>query len=276
MRFPAAPFLLKSVNNSNGKRRKRTMRKMMLLVSAAIFAATTAFAAHPLITDDTGTQGKGKFQLELLGEHARESDDGTTAKTTEIWTVLSYGLADDIDLILGVPFQSYRIKEEGLPDSSERGFSDVSLEMKWRFYEKDGLSFGLKPALTLPTGNEEKLLGPGKAGYSLHFLASKELGAWEFHTNLGYIRNENKLDERENLWEASIAAGVEVAEGLKLVGNLGIERSADRLVDRDPAFILGGIIYALTENIDVDLGIRAGLNRPGSDYAVLTGIAWRF
>jgi hypothetical protein len=109
----------------NGKRRERAMRRMMLLVLAASFATTTAFAAHPLITDDTGTQGKGKFQLELLGEHARESDDGVEAKRTEIWTVLSYGLKDDLDLILGVPFQWYRIEEEGLPDSSERGFSDV-------------------------------------------------------------------------------------------------------------------------------------------------------
>ena len=36
----------------------------------------TVFAAHPLITDDTGTQGKGKFQLEVNGEYAHEDEDG--------------------------------------------------------------------------------------------------------------------------------------------------------------------------------------------------------
>ena len=32
-----------------------------------IFMTGTAFGAHPLITDDAGTNGKGKFQMELTG-----------------------------------------------------------------------------------------------------------------------------------------------------------------------------------------------------------------
>jgi hypothetical protein len=30
------------------------------------------------------------------------------------------------------------------------------LELKWRFFEKDGLSFALKPGIAFPTGNEKK------------------------------------------------------------------------------------------------------------------------
>ena len=32
-----------------------------------------AQAAHPLITEDTGTQGRGKFQLELTAESGRDN-----------------------------------------------------------------------------------------------------------------------------------------------------------------------------------------------------------
>ena len=36
-------------------------RKLLLSILTVLFSAGTAVAAHPLITDDAGTQGKGKF-----------------------------------------------------------------------------------------------------------------------------------------------------------------------------------------------------------------------
>jgi len=44
------------------------MFRRILLVLIITLTNTAAFAAHPLITDDTGTQGKGKFQLEVNSE----------------------------------------------------------------------------------------------------------------------------------------------------------------------------------------------------------------
>lgn len=42
--------------------------------------AGTAFAAHPLITDDTATQGKGKFRIEVNSEftYGKVSGEGIT------------------------------------------------------------------------------------------------------------------------------------------------------------------------------------------------------
>jgi hypothetical protein len=40
-----------------------------LIFVAIPFIACASWAAHPLITDDAGTQGKGKFQLELNGQY---------------------------------------------------------------------------------------------------------------------------------------------------------------------------------------------------------------
>ncbi len=243
---------------------------LLLLVNAG-----ETFAAHPLITDDTGTQGRGKFLLEVNSEFAHEDEDGTKVDTFEVAPTLSYGILDNIDLVLGVPFQSIRTKEEG-ETFTESGISDISLEVKWRFYEKDGLSLALKPGISLPTGDEEEGLGAGRAGYSLFFITSKEIEPWAFHLNLGYIRNENKAEERKNLWHASFAGTVEVAKDLKLAGNIGIEKNTDRTVETDPAFILGGVIYSITENLDIDFGIKGGLNKPETDYSLLAGIAWRF
>jgi hypothetical protein len=245
------------------------------------------FAAHPLITDDTGTQGKGKFQVEVNSEfnYDKEKEDGLTTKETggEIGTILSYGVLDNIDIVLGMPFQWFRIREKNEETTKQResGISDLSLEVKWRFFEKEGLSFALKPGINLPTGNEKKGLGNGRPSYTLTFITSKEIGPWALHLNLGYMRNEYKLREdkeanRKDIWHVSLASEVEMVKDLKLVGNIGMERNSEKALSRHPAFILGGLIYSISENIDVDFGVKAGLNKPETDFALLSGIAFRF
>lgn len=253
-------------------------RKIVLVVSLFTFyfsLFTVSHAAHPLITDDTGTQGKKNFQLELNSEFAHEAEDGAKEDAFEFSSVLSYGLADAVDIVLGIPYQHLRLQGDG-QKNTEDGLSDISLELKWRLYEKDGLSLALKPGITLPTGDDERGLGAGKVTYSAFFITSKEIEPWAFHLNLGYIRNENKADERKNLWHASLAATVEAIKNLTVAANVGIERNVDSNVNTHPAFILGGVIYSLSDNLDIDAGIKAGINKPETDYSVLAGLAWRF
>ena len=263
---------------------KRVLIGFWMVLTMFIYS-TTAFAAHPLITDDTGTQGKGKFQVEVNSEfnYDREKEEGVTTKETggEIAAILSYGILDNIDIVLGMPFQMLKIKEDDELTSRERGISDLSLEVKWRFYEKDGLGFALKPGITLPTGNEKKGLGNGRPSYGLAFITTKELGPWAFHFNLGYTRNEYKLREdkeanRKDIWHVSLASVVEVVKNLKLVGNIGMERNPEKASSKHPAFILGGLIYSISENVDIDIGVKGGLNKPETDFTILAGIAFRF
>ena len=105
---------------------------------------TVSYAAHPLITDDTGTQGKGKFQLEVNGEYGHDKDNGVTTKTTQAAASLSYGVTDPVDIVLGIPYQHIRTKDSETVMTND-GISDMSIELKWRFYETDGFSFALKP-----------------------------------------------------------------------------------------------------------------------------------
>jgi hypothetical protein len=241
----------------------------------SLLISSSVFAAHPLITDDAGTQGKGKFQLEVNGEYEHEKEDGLTENTTQIAATLSYGISDPLDIVLSVPYQFMR-NEDSEMSADEDGFSDLTLEAKWRFYEHEGLSFALKPGITLPAGDDEKGLGAGRATYHLFLIASKEIEPWAFHLNLGYIRNENKVDDRKNIWHVSLASTVEVIKDLTLVANIGIEKDTDRYSDENPAFILGGMIYSLSENFDIDFGIKGGLTKPESSLTFLSGISYRF
>jgi hypothetical protein len=241
----------------------------------ACLLSSQAFAAIPLITDDTGTQGKGKFQLELFGEYASDKEEIVTNKNSNFSATLTYGIIDPVDIILTVPYASWRT-ENSESAAKGNGIGDMSFEAKWRFYEKDGFSFALKPGFTFPTGDHEKDLGTGKMTYHLFVIASKEMNPWAFHINLAYIRNENKEDDRKNIWHASLAATVDVMKNLKLVGDLGVESNPERSSTNPPAYLLGGLIWSLRENFDIGLGVKGGLTKPEPDIAIRGGITWRF
>lgn len=233
-----------------------------------------SYAAHPLITDDSGTQGQGRYQLELNGEFGKDKEAGAKTETVDIKTIISYGVTENIDLVLTLPYQKIKIKEEEWIESSE-GVSDIGLELKWRLYEKGGWSLALKPGLTLPTGNEDKGLGTGKVTLSLFFITTYEQSPWAVHFNAGYIRNENIIEERKDIWHLSMACTYEVIEDLKIVGNIGIERNTEKESSTDPAFILVGLIYSLSKDLDIDTGVKVGLNEAETDYSLLAGLAWR-
>lgn len=244
------------------------------LFFGSLACSAAAFAAQPLITDDAGTMGSGKAQLELTGQYGHDRENGGTSTETEGAATLTYGLTDAVDLVLGLPYQ--HLKNEEADTTTESGISDASLDVKWRFYEQDGFSLAVKPGITLPTGDDEKGLGSGKATYKLFFISSKEIAPWAFHLNLGYIRNENTQGDEKNLWHASFAATVAMAEHLTAVANIGVERNPDRLADSEPAFLLGGLIYTLSEGLDLDCGIKYGLTDSETDYTVLAGVTWKF
>jgi len=258
---------------------KNWSAKGLMLVAALLFACPS-WAAHPLITDDTGTQGKGKFQLELNGQYDwDDEDDGDVSVDytgAETAATLSFGIAENVDLVLSLPYLWGKEKDDDVTFYDENGIGDTTLEAKWRLFEQNGFSLALKPGISFPTGDDDKGLGSGKIGGHLFMIASQEIDSWAFHANLGYIRNENDFDEQKDIWHASLAATWEVIKDLKLVVNVGIERNPDDEADDDPAFLICGIIYSINENLDIDLGMKYGLTDSEADISALAGLAFRF
>ena len=117
-----------------------------LFWAAAFVAAAPAYAAHPLITEDTGTQGKGRWQLEANAESTRSDEGGGQVRGFQPAATLSYGVAENIDLQLTQPW--LREKAAGVV---VKGPLDTSVDVKWRFFEKGALGLALKPGVTLAT-----------------------------------------------------------------------------------------------------------------------------
>ena len=252
------------------------MKKYLSITAMLILLSeTSTFASHPLITDDAGTQGQGNAQLEINGEYAHNEETGITEEGAELAPTLTYGLTDSVDLVLTVPFQSLKVKEAGV-SVSESGLADSAVELKWNFYNNDNLGLALKPGLTLPTGNEDKGLGVGKSGYGAFLIGSLDQSPFMVHTNIGYFRNENKLGERENIWHGSLASEFAVSDALTAVANIGLETNPDPQTDTPPAFLLGGLIYSINDELAIDGGVKFGLNNPEIDYSFLAGMSLAF
>ncbi|EAT59064.1 transporter [Chlorobium ferrooxidans] len=257
------------------------MLKKSAVFIFTLLVSTNAYATHPLVTDDTGTQGKGKFQIEINSEFASDSRDGGTEKehSGEAAAALSWGIADNIDLVTALPEKWLSIKSNGITSQDASGIGDMTIEMKWRFFDDEttGLSFALKPGITIPTGNAQKGLGSDLFQESLLLIATRAARLGAVHCNLGYSRIEKGDDNaRNHIWHASIGTEINVTGDLRAVLNSGIETNEAKASKKHPAFLLGGVICAVAESLDLDFGLKYGLNEAETDTAFLAGLAARF
>lgn len=262
----------------------RTILTLSLLAALSLLASPSR-AAHPLATDDAGTQGAGRRQLELTAEHGRDASasggPSAVAHAGEAALGLAVGLSGTVDLLLALPTAWSRSRLDGALVHDQAGFADAALEVKWRFFERGGFSAAVKPRLSLPTGDPRAGLGTGRPGYGLTLIASQGAGPVTLHANAGWSRADFVLPEdaaakRPEGWCASLAAAARVAKGLQLVADVGAGSPAARDATTWPAFAILGAVWTPRAALDLDFGVRAGLNGPETDLALLAGAAVRF
>jgi hypothetical protein len=225
-------------------------------------AAIDARAAHPLITEDTGTQGAGRYQLEFFAE---ELEERATRRDLEVYTgVLSHGIAETADVRGSVP----------LHRSGPDGVGDASLDLKWRFFERNALSFAFMPGITLPTGDERDGRGTGKITWGSLIILSYQPGAIGVHAHAGFRRNENKLGRRESLRQLAAAATYRIGD-VRFVGEL--TRETNPVPGGGTVrYTTIGAIWSMTRDIDLDIGWRNGNGNAPVDEALLLGATVRW
>lgn len=286
-----------------GKRRgKKALRRRRcgalgfcasLASALCLFPPQPAWAAHPYITDDSGTQGAGNGQLELLAERVRHDRSANTPggavyryrKVAAFNPVLTYGLRDNLDFALGANHVRDRAWENGVLASSAAGTGDSTLELKWRFYQENGLSLAFKPGLILPTGDENRGLGTGRLSFGLNAILTYEAKPWVWLANLAYTHARYRLPQdasanHRHLWRVSAGFGYSLREDLRLVGEAGARTNPAKddpfLPGRNGHFAMLGLIYSPSSRLDLDVGLRRSLNSGEADRALLLGATFRW
>ena len=212
---------------------------------AAFFlsAATSALASHPLITEDTGVLGAGRFQVELHGERVR--DEGR--RTSHGALVFSYGVSDEADFQLELP----------------EGDDPAAVSVKWRFLERDAVRLVLKPDV-----HED-------GGWAANFVAGYEIGRVELLAHAGYLRNRT-AGERRSLTHASAAAVLAATRRLKLVLDFSRDTNPDPDSRTPLREVVYGLTYELSRHAELGLGLKRGRSEPADDRALLAGVKLRF
>jgi predicted porin len=262
---------------------KQQKRMLSILTILILVSAGTSFAAHPLVSDDAGTLGKGIVQVELNGDisYDKETANGSTTKSNgaQIATTVGVGVADKIDLTLGFTRPWSAGDVDGI-SFSNAGSADFSMSMKWQVFEREGFSIAVKPQL-----GYSNVVNSSASDYSMIYalgvVLTKEIEPFALHLNLGYAYTDYNLAEvrdttRSSVGSFSLGATYELNKKLKLVADFGASTSKDKTSDDMPVFALAGTIYSINKNIDLSVGAKLGLTRPETDVTATFGITIKF
>jgi len=98
----------------------------LLLPLALVFSCVgSAQAAHPLITEDTGTQGPESHQIEFNADWATDVHDWTRMANL----TYTQGVVDGLDLFINTS------STWGAPAGESTGLNDLSIGAKWIFFD---------------------------------------------------------------------------------------------------------------------------------------------
>jgi hypothetical protein len=257
----------------------------VLLVTAMILTviASPAQAMHPLLSDDTGTQGPAGVLVESSINYLKDNE----FKSIVVPVAVTVGLGETMDAAVEMPYLS--LHPSPATGNNESGLSDVIFRFKHRFYEQEKKiggreqfeqSLAYQVAFSQPTGKDEKGLGAGTARWGARLISTTEWESVEFNANLGYessgkaLRRGNvSFDDAVSL---SIAAKYERPKPWEPVVELAVTRVKRPDAVTHIATILVGLIYEPSEKFYLDGGVRAGLNERSEDYALLAGFGYKF
>jgi hypothetical protein len=238
-----------------------------ILLAGSALVAGPVHAAHPLLTEDPGTQGTGKFELELGAQRDREG--GATASL--FGPQLSGGVLENLDLIVRPTWLDVR----GGAEIDGRGMGDTALGFKWRFLEAGPFAFGIRADVDLPTGSEAKGLGTGKVAPHAVLIAAWNAEPFAVYANADY-RRDPLVGDRANLWGGSVAVVLTATERWRFSVEAGVFTNPVPSGSATLAVARFGAILTVTPWLDVDVGYQAPLNRAAPDQVVLVGATLRW
>ena len=244
---------------------------------------------RPMDTDGPGatespyTVDAGHFQIELTFLAYAAETDSFEGEPYELEAsailpmILKVGLFNRLDLQLVLePYLAVR-ERLGTNEVFTRGFGDTTLRLKYNFWGNDDgpTAFAVMPYVKFPTSKEG--LGNNSVEGGLILPLSAGLPA-EFWLGLT-TRFDAVRDQAESGYHAEFVNSIAV--GHDLFGNLFgyVEFFSAVSTERDSRWVgtfNTGLIYNLTEDVQLNAGANTGVTRSADDWNAFFGLAWRF
>ena len=175
--------------------------------------AVLAQGGPPLITDDPGTPGDGKWEINV----AFEAEKRRTQRSYAIPLLdINYGLGDRLQLKYEVPWLV--LDERGT--HTRAGLGNSALGVKWRFFDQDKHRIDMSIYPQLEFNNSSSAVDRGLVDKGLEFVLpfqmEKSFGPISLNPEFGYVFHEYD----DNAWIYGLALGYEASSKLELLGEI--------------------------------------------------------
>lgn len=253
-----------------------------LLPAAAAAQERSYCPDRPGIGTPACTMTPGQFSLELgLGDWTLERGEGQRQDSFTLGdALLRYGIADHAEVQVGWTMLGFARTRDSVSHTVDHrsGTSDMTLALRRNLVNPDGsgVSLALMPYVSLPVGRSP--LGAGDWGAGMLVPVSYQLSdTWSLSST---SEVDAAVDEdghgRHFAVAETVGATAAVSDTVSATAEYQI------LGDKDPeghsVQHLAGLSlgWQPQDDLQLDLGVNAGLDRDAADVEVYFGIARRF
>jgi len=251
----------------------------------ALAGVSMAHAGEAIVTDrpdfveSSDVVGRGRFQIETGYLSERTQADGVTSRTVTTPTLLRLGVNDAIELRVETDGYVRNTLQDANGTQRERGFSDVSLGVKWRVQEGDEAAG--KPGLAWLLHVDVDSGSPAFRGQGLR-PSLRGVAEWDLPNGFsvgvmpGLLIDKNAEGRRFAAGIFAVTVSKEWAPGwhgfVELAGQqLAAKKNGGAVVTFDT-----GVSYLVTESMQVDFAIARGLTSDSPDFQWGLGFSIRF
>lgn len=232
---------------------------------------------RPDFVESSNVVGRGRFQIETSMALERNKTNGVRERTYSTPTLLRFGLSDTLEARIETDGRMRMVTEEAGTRSTQNGYADVSLGVKWHFAEEQGAqpSLGVLAHVDLDSGSPA-FRATGKGG-SLRLAAEWELpGDLGLGVMPGIAWQHDDQGERYTSGIFGIVLGKEWSERVRTFIEYSVPQIArGRYGGSVSTFDIGGA-YLLTDMVQVDTALSRGLNKNTPDWSWTVGLSIKF
>lgn len=204
------------------------------------------------------------FGLQAYTDRASADEGGVEASASRsaMQASLYYGVSSRLTVGGYLPFNQLSAESSGGPvefDDSESGIGDAGLFGRFAAFKSasGATHFALGAEVTLPTGDEEKLLGNGDPTYRLDAPLSHRAGRWNLH----FVPGVQKVTDLDPYWNLNVAGVYSMTERLgwsvEALSQFGGAISDAEGAEGDRDIDVGsGLRYRLQGKSAIDFGFR--------------------
>jgi len=245
------------------------MHRIIAVLLAMLLAPLSAFAGPPILTDDTGTPGPGKWETNM-GFTVEKRQDATLYNTPTL--DLNYGVGDRIQLNYSVSW----ITQNTAGDGAINGLGNSEVAVKWRFLDEDrhGLAVSVYPRFIFnnPTSSADRGLVDKGTVFRLPFQAEKKIGIITINPEFGHDFHQ----EGEDQWLYGLALKYDEIKGLEVLAE--VFGTADNDFKKGKNVFNIGIRKDVSENVSLHASVGRSLHQAPDQPTLLSyvGIQLRF